>query len=58
MDRDGPSSSSCGDDAGWARPAWLGRDPDWEVHYALFARTFGPALQELAAAEGDVLTAH
>jgi AAA+ ATPase superfamily predicted ATPase len=34
--------------------AWLGRDPDWEVHYALFARTFGPELQELAAAEGDV----
>lgn len=33
---------------------WLGRDPDWEVHYALFARTFGPELQELAAAEGDV----
>ncbi|MFQ5856569.1 MAG: ATP-binding protein [Anaerolineae bacterium] len=34
--------------------AWLGRDPDWEVHYALFARAFGPALLELAAAEGDV----
>jgi len=34
--------------------AWLGRDPDWEVHYALFARAFGPALQELAAAERDV----
>ncbi len=34
--------------------AWLGRDPDWEVHYALFARAFGPELQELAAAEGDV----
>ena len=34
--------------------AWLERDPDWEVHYALFARAFGPALRERAAAEGDV----
>lgn len=34
--------------------AWLGQDPDWEVHYALFARAFGQELRELAAAEGDV----
>ena len=34
--------------------AWLGRDPDWEVHYALFARAFGPELRELAAVEEDV----
>ena len=34
--------------------AWLGRDPDWEVHYALFAREFGVELRERAAAEGDV----
>jgi len=33
--------------------AWLGRDPDWEVHYALFARAFGQELRELAAAEGE-----
>ncbi len=33
---------------------WLGRDPDWEVHYALFARSFGPELQKLAAAEEDI----
>ena len=33
---------------------WLGRDPDWEVHYALFARAFGPELQELAAAEDNI----
>lgn len=33
---------------------WLGRDPDWEVHYALFARIFGPELRALAATEGDV----
>jgi hypothetical protein len=34
--------------------AWLERDPDWEVHYALFARAFGPELQELATAEENV----
>ncbi|MCK4449330.1 MAG: hypothetical protein KAX26_01935, partial [Anaerolineae bacterium] len=34
--------------------AWLGQDPDWEVHYALFARAFGQELRDLAAAEGDV----
>ncbi|MFN8491430.1 MAG: ATP-binding protein [Caldilineaceae bacterium] len=34
--------------------AWLGRDPDWEVHYALFAREFGETLQAEAAAEGDI----
>lgn len=34
--------------------AWLGRDPDWEVHYALFAREFGQALREQAELEGDI----
>jgi hypothetical protein len=34
--------------------AWLGRDPDWEAHYALFAREFGEELQERAATEGDI----
>ena len=34
--------------------AWLGRDPDWEVQYAIFAREFGQTLQEQAAMEGDI----
>lgn len=33
---------------------WLGRDPDWQVYYALFARSFGQELQELAETEGDI----
>jgi|GEM_PF-4697076 len=34
--------------------AWLGRDPDWEAQYALFAREFGEELQERAANDGDI----
>ena len=33
---------------------WLGRDPDWDVYYTLFARSFGRQLQERAEAEDDI----
>lgn len=33
---------------------WLGRDPDWDVTYVLFARDFGSALREEAEAEYDL----
>ncbi|MEM7535444.1 MAG: ATP-binding protein [Chloroflexota bacterium] len=33
---------------------WLGRDPDWDVYYTLFAQSFGAELEKRAAAEGDV----
>jgi AAA+ ATPase superfamily predicted ATPase len=33
---------------------WLGRDPDWTIHYAIFARAFGQELQDLAAAEDNI----
>lgn len=33
---------------------WLGRDPDWDVTYVLFARDFGQELREEAEAEYDL----